>query len=80
MVQILKSLFGSKNDREVKRFNKIVSKVNGLEKTVQPLSDADLAAKRVEFNLRFEAGESLDQLLPEAFAVCREASIRHTVV
>ena len=76
MVQILKSLFGSKNDREVKRFNKIVSKVNGLEKTVQPLSDADLAAKRVEFNLRFEAGESLDQLLPEAFAVCREASIR----
>ena len=76
MVQIFKSLFGSKNDREVKRFNKIVSKVNGLEKTVQPLSDADLAAKRVEFNLRFEAGESLDQLLPEAFAVCREASIR----
>jgi|TARA_B110000902_G_scaffold266472_1_gene354332 preprotein translocase subunit SecA len=76
MVQILKSLFGSKNDREVKRFNKIVSKVNGLEKTVHPLSDADLAAKRVEFNLRFEAGESLDQLLPEAFAVCREASIR----
>ena len=76
MVQILKSLFGSKNDREVKRFNKIVSKVNGLEKTVQPLSDVDLAAKRVEFNLRFEAGESLDQLLPEAFAVCREASIR----
>ena len=76
MVQILKSLFGSKNDREVKRFNKIVSKVNGLEKAVQPLSDAELAAKRVEFNLRFEAGESLDQLLPEAFAVCREASIR----
>lgn len=76
MVQILQSLFGSKNDREVKRFNKIVSKINELESGLQPLSDADLAAKRAEFNLRFEAGESLDDLLPEAFAVCREASIR----
>ncbi len=76
MVQIFKLPFGSKNDREVKRFNKIVSKVNALEDALQCLSDADLAAKRVEFNLRFEAGESLDQLLPEAFAVCREASVR----
>tara|TARA_B110000503_G_scaffold105153_1_gene156911 strand:+ start:776 stop:3478 length:2703 start_codon:yes stop_codon:yes gene_type:complete len=76
MVQILKSLFGSKNDREVKRFNKIVNKINALESSMQPLSDADLAAKRAEFNLRFEAGESLDHLLPEAFAVCREVSIR----
>ena len=76
MVQILKSLFGSKNDRQVKRYNKIVSKVNALEGALQALSDADLTAKRAEFNLRYEAGESLDQLLPEAFAVCREASIR----
>ena len=76
MVQILKSLFGSKNDREVKRFNKVVSKVNELESNVQPLSDADLAAKRTEFHQRFNSGENLDQLLPEAFAVCREASIR----
>ena len=76
MVQILKSLFGSKNDREVKRFNKMVSKINALENSMQPLSDADLAAKRAEFNVRFDAGETLDQLLPEAFAVCREASVR----
>jgi len=76
MVQILKSLFGSKNDREVKRFNKIVSKINELESGLKPLSNADLAGKRAEFNLRFDAGESLDDLLPEAFAVCREASIR----
>ena len=76
MVQIFKSLFGSKNDREVKRFNKVVNKINALEISMQPLSDADLAAKRAEFNLRYEAGESLDHLLPEAFAVCREASVR----
>ena len=71
MVQIFKSLFGSKNDREVKRYNKIVNKINALESSMQSLSDADLAAKRMEFNSRFEAGENLDQLLPEAFAVCR---------
>ena len=76
MVQIFKSLFGSKNDREVKRFNKTVGKINQLEESVQPLSDDDLAAKRAAFNLRFDAGETLDQLLPEAFAVCREVSIR----
>jgi len=76
MVQILKSLFGSKNDREVKRLNKIVSKVNALESSIQPLSDAELAAKRTEFSQRFDAGETLDDMLPEAFSVCREASIR----
>ena len=76
MVQIFKSLFGSKNDREVTRYNKIVNKINELESGVQSLTDADLAAKRAEFNQRFEAGETLDQLLPEAFAVCREVSIR----
>jgi len=76
MVQILKSLFGSKNDREVKRYNKIVSKINDLESVIQPLSDAELAAKRIEFNQRFDAGETLDKLLPEAFAVCREVSVR----
>ena len=76
MVQILKSLFGSKNDREVKRFNKIVSNINKLESDYQSLSDTEIAAKRAEFNQRFDAGESLDDLLPEAFAVCREASVR----
>ena len=76
MVQLLKSLFGSKNDREVKRFNKIVSNINKLESDLQSLSDAEIAAKRAEFKQRFDAGESLDDLLPEAFAVCREASVR----
>ncbi|MDC9719646.1 MAG: preprotein translocase subunit SecA [Gammaproteobacteria bacterium] len=76
MVKILKSLFGSKNDREVKRFGKIVNSINALESSVQSLSDIEIAAKRAEFNLRIEAGETIDQLLPEAFAICREASIR----
>lgn len=76
MFNILQSIFGSKNDREVKKLNKIVQSINALESQCQGMSDADIAAKRGKFQERFEAGESLDKLLPEAFAVCREASVR----
>ncbi|MAF18107.1 MAG: preprotein translocase subunit SecA [Oceanospirillaceae bacterium] len=76
MFNILQSIFGSKNDREVKKLNKIVQSINALESQCQGMSDSEIAAKRGEFQERFEAGESLDKLLPEAFAVCREASVR----
>ncbi|MDP6967968.1 MAG: preprotein translocase subunit SecA [Gammaproteobacteria bacterium] len=76
MFNILQAIFGTKNDREVKKFNKIVQSINALESQCQSLTDADIATKRSEFQQRFEAGEGLDKLLPEAFAVCREASVR----
>jgi preprotein translocase subunit SecA len=76
MVNIFQTIFGSKNDREVKRLNKIVSKINQLEPSCQSLSDADIKAKRAEFKTRFDSGTRLNDMLPEAFAVCREASVR----
>jgi preprotein translocase subunit SecA len=72
----LTKVFGSKNDREIKSLRKIVSRINDLEPSVEPLSDAELQAKTVEFRERVAKGESLDDLLPEAFAVCREAAKR----
>ena len=74
--KMAKALFGSKNDRELKRMEKIVQQVNGLEAEVQKLSDDQIKQKTVDFKARFQADESLDQLLPEAFAVAREASQR----
>ena len=76
MFNILQSVFGSKNDREVKKLNKLVQSINALESSCQALTDAEIAAKREDFKQRFESGQSLDQILPEAFAVCREASVR----
>lgn len=76
LMQILKKLFGSKNDREIKRISSVVSKINELESTIKPLSDAQLAGKTAEFKERLAKGETLAQLLPEAFAVVREASFR----
>jgi len=74
--RVLAKIFGSKNDRMIKQYRKIVKKINELEPTVEPLSDDELAAKTVEFKERFAQGETLDQLLPEAFAVVREAAKR----
>lgn len=74
--RVLAKIFGSKNDRMIKQYRKIVKKINELEPTVEPLSDAELAARTVEFKERFAQGETLDQLLPEAFAVVREAAKR----
>ncbi len=76
MLNILKSLFGTKNDRELRKIAPILTKINMLEAKMQTLSDADLKAKTAEFKSRYQKGESLDSLLPEAFAVVREASKR----
>ena len=64
----LKKIFGSRNDRELKRIGKMVKSINELEADYDALSDDDLRAKTEEFRGRVTAGASLDQLLPEAFA------------
>ncbi|QFT55960.1 preprotein translocase subunit SecA [Microbulbifer sp. THAF38] len=74
--KLIKSVFGTKNDRELKRMRRIVEKVNALEEDFQKLDDAALRAKTEEFKKRIADGETLDQLLPEAFAVVREAGRR----
>lgn len=75
-IGILKTLFGSRNDRLLKQYRKVVAQVNALESTLQSLDDAALQAKTAEFKSRLAAGESLDDLTTEAFAVVREASRR----
>ena len=76
LASLIGGIFGTKNERELKRMRKIVDKINALEPTISALSDADLSAKTEEFKQRYNKGESLDKLLPEAFAVCREAGKR----
>ncbi len=76
--KIVGSVVGTKNDRELKRMRRVVTKINAHEPSIQALSDEQLQQKTVEFKERFQKGESLDALLPEAFAVCREASLRIT--
>ncbi|MBM3108924.1 preprotein translocase subunit SecA [Pseudomonas sp. P66] len=73
---LLKKLFGSKNEREVKRLLKAVQSVNAFEEKMVALSDEQLRGKTAEFKERLAKGETLDQLLPEAFAVAREAGKR----
>jgi len=73
---MLTKIFGSKNQREIKKLSKVVDRINGFETGIQALSDEELKAKTVEFRQRFENGESLEKMLPEAFAVVREAGIR----
>ncbi len=74
--KVTRKIFGTKNDRELKRMGKIVKQVNAFEESVAALSDEELRAKTGEFKARIEKGETLDQLLAEAFAVVREASTR----
>ena len=74
--KILTKVFGSSNDRYLKQLRPIVARINGLEEEVQALDDASLAAKTVLFKERLAQGEALDDLLPEAFAVVREAGKR----
>ena len=76
MFNILTKIFGSRNDRILKELYPLVDRINALESDIQALDDAQLQAKTGEFKQRLEQGESLDDLLPEAFAVCREASKR----
>ncbi|WP_019027195.1 preprotein translocase subunit SecA [Colwellia piezophila] len=73
---LLTKMFGSRNDRLLKQMGKEVIKINALEPVLEALSDEELKAKTIEFKDRFTAGESIEQLLPEAFAVVREASKR----
>ncbi len=73
---IAKSLFGSSNERYVKSINKIVEQVNGFEPEIMAMTDEDLKAQTGKFKARLEAGETLDDILPEAFATVREGSKR----
>ncbi|CAM3923214.1 preprotein translocase subunit SecA [Bordetella tumulicola] len=76
MVSLLKKLIGSRNDRLLKQYRKLVTQINALESKIVALSDEELSAKTDEFRSRHAQGESLDDLLPEAFAVVREAGKR----
>lgn len=76
VTQVLNLIFGSKNDREIKTLRPIVEQINALESGLTPLSDQALADKTQDFRKRLEAGQTLDDILPEAFAVCREMSRR----
>ncbi|HLO62096.1 MAG TPA: preprotein translocase subunit SecA [Azonexus sp.] len=73
---LLKKIFGSRNDRLIKQYTQTVKRINALEPALQALSDEQLQAKTDEFRQRHANGESLDDLLPEAFAVVREAGKR----
>ncbi|QWD68506.1 preprotein translocase subunit SecA [Polynucleobacter sp. VK25] len=76
VIGLLKTLVGSRNDRLLKQYRKVVAKVGAFEASLQSLDDAALSAKTAEFKSRLAAGESLDDITPEAFAVVREASVR----
>lgn len=74
--KIVYKIFGTRNERLLKQYAKIVNQINFLEPQASKLSDAELQSKTAEFKQRFQAGETLAQILPEVFAVCREASKR----
>ncbi|MBH1443507.1 preprotein translocase subunit SecA [Stenotrophomonas maltophilia] len=73
---LLTRVFGSRNERQLRQLNRIVAKINALEPEIDKLSDEQLQAKTPEFKQRIAGGEALDKVLPEAFAVCREAGRR----
>ena len=75
-ISTVKKIFGTRNDRELKRMGKVVARIGALEEAMQGLSDDALREKTVEFRARLSEGETLEQLLPEAFAVVREAGVR----
>ncbi|QYF94365.1 preprotein translocase subunit SecA [Massilia sp. PAMC28688] len=75
-MSFLTQIFGSRNTRLLKQYQKTVRQISALEPQIEKLSDAELQAKTPEFKARFAKGETLDELLPEAFAVCREAAKR----
>ncbi|MEY3468921.1 MAG: Protein translocase subunit SecA, partial [Pseudomonadota bacterium] len=74
--KLLTSIFGSRNDRMLKTYRKTVAQINALESALESLSDEDLRAKTDAFKTRLQQGESMEHILPEAFAVVREASKR----
>src|SRR5687768_4189689 len=76
MLGLARKIFGSSNDRALNKFKPLVAQINEWEPTFQKLSDAELQAKTAEFKQQIQNGRSLDDLLPEAFAVVREAGKR----
>ena len=76
ITKLLTKVIGSRNDRTLRRLKKIVKEINNYEPTLEALSDEELKAKTIEFRQRLEQGDTLDKLLPEAFATVREASKR----
>ena len=75
-LNVLKKIFGSRNERLLKQYRSVVNRINALEPEFEKLSDEQLQAKTAEFRARLEQGQTLDQLLPEAFAAVREAGKR----
>lgn len=75
-MKLLTKIFGTRNDKILKQIQPIINRINELEPSLKKLSDAELAAKTIEFRNRSDNGESLDSLLPEAYAVCREGGRR----
>ncbi|MDX1429730.1 MAG: hypothetical protein R3282_05550, partial [Rhodothermales bacterium] len=76
VAQVLRKIIGTRNDRQIRRMGRVAAQINSHERDVKALSDEALLKKTVEFRERHARGESLDDLLPEAFAVVREASVR----
>jgi len=76
VANFLTRMFGSRNQRLLREYSRVVNKINGLEEGMQSLKDEELLAKTEEFKLRVQQGEGLHDILPEAFAVAREASVR----
>ena len=73
---LMEKIFGDLNEKEIKKISKIVDKVEALDEEMQGLSNEELQAKTPEFKERLQNGETLDDILPEAFAVCREGAWR----
>ncbi len=76
LLALAQKIFGSSNERELKRLNALIAPINDLESQFEPLSDAELQAKTTEYRIRLNNGESLDDIMPEAFATVREAAKR----
>ncbi|NRB41434.1 MAG: hypothetical protein HRU20_23680, partial [Pseudomonadales bacterium] len=76
LMPLIKKIFGTRNDREIKRMLKVVKTITAYEEEYTALSDAQIQAKTDEFKKRIADGETLDDLLPEAFATVREAGKR----
>lgn len=73
---LMEKIFGDLNEKEVKKLGKIADQIEALDDQMQKLSDEELQAKTPEFKERLKNGETLDDILPEAFAVCREGASR----
>ncbi|MCA9716528.1 MAG: preprotein translocase subunit SecA, partial [Myxococcales bacterium] len=73
---LFKKIFGTKHERQMKKMRPLVSRINDLEKSLQPLSDDELRARTGAFRERLKNGEPLDAMLPEVYATVREASVR----